>query len=312
LSLAVTVSPEAEPLISFFKKFVDIKYNAKFRETLDKFGYLMKNILNEEKLNNTVVKAVLALARQPNKVEEVRAAYAGELIKERLNIKQKLSKMTESVSSMLQDVRDRVVEKLFNIHSPHKNPLRLLAVKDLTVFLQYVFTTDMDELPSLEHIIANELIDEAYVPKGVKLPTGPSVIMNLQTHHCLFSADEAGLGLYDSRIVIWRFVEIVPQEYLIMNLSSSRFLSANASGVYEADAGNDESKWHVEIAELEGNSRAWLIMPVSFTNYYLSFTESLESKLKFWETTHKPHIEWVDQGKLAPRHYWLTSLRNEL
>lgn len=66
--------------MGFFKKFVDIKYNAKFKETREKFAYLMKNIINEEKLNAIVLKSVLTLSRHPNKLEEIRAAKAGELI----------------------------------------------------------------------------------------------------------------------------------------------------------------------------------------------------------------------------------------
>lgn len=78
--------------------------------------------------------------------------------------------------------------------------------------------------------------------------------------------------MYGSRIVIWRFVQSTPDEYLIMNMSNNRFLSTNEKGVYEADACNSDSKWYVRLIDLPKNSRAWVIQPVSFTNSYLTFT----------------------------------------
>jgi hypothetical protein len=72
--------------------------------------------------------------------------------------------------------------------------------------------------------------------------------MNVDTRNCLFSADEAGLGLCDSRIVIWQFIECDPGQHIIMNISSSRFLCGNEKGVYEADSsGGSESKWYITL-----------------------------------------------------------------
>jgi hypothetical protein len=43
----VTIGGEGQAIMRFFRKFSDIKYQVKFRETLEKFAYLMRNINSE-------------------------------------------------------------------------------------------------------------------------------------------------------------------------------------------------------------------------------------------------------------------------
>jgi hypothetical protein len=132
-------------------------------------------------------------------------------------------------------------------------------------------------LSPLESIITEQLVEEAYIPQAAKLPINPSILMNSYTKNCVFSADEAGLGLCDSRIAIWKFIECDPGQYIIMNTSNSRFLSANEKGVYEADSsGSNESKWSITLSSMRSNanSRGWLIQSLSLTNHYLTYIET--------------------------------------
>lgn len=62
------------------------------------------------------------------------------MIKDCLNIEIKLSRLADSLVSTVEETKDHILECL-NSDKPDINKANLLACKDFTIFLNYVFRT---------------------------------------------------------------------------------------------------------------------------------------------------------------------------
>lgn len=143
----------------------------------------------------------------------------------------KLSRLVDSLVATVEETKDFIME-ILNEPKSDIPKSHLLACKDFTVFLTYIFRTEEFELKSLEQIIISELVDEAYIPKIIDIPSGLSVLMNASNRYCLFSSEQMVLGLTETRVIIWEFLEVSSGIYNIRNLSSMKFVNWKDQGIY--------------------------------------------------------------------------------